>query len=240
VIAALKAISCISRLRSSNDVFIFQANDSNAYVFNTYSNAESNLSRIIEFIVNKSCYELGWKVKEPVLLEIDDDFDYKNCPDSFKDSFSSYKGFNLALKYVNNAKEISIPGNYFLSLDSGKQMLAIDAFFMNPDRTPSISKFLYMGNQDYVLLNHNRCLFLSDYSETNLALSDRHLFRKYSLSQAEKQLKQLAEFDFKGLVKLIPESWLTQANLTETDLHKKINKRKEITHNWLDAVNITL
>lgn len=126
-----------------------EANDGFKYVVKFRGAGHGPKALIAEFIGGEVARALGFRVPEIVLLDIDEDFGRTEGDEEIQDLLKASLGLNLGLHFLDGAMTMD-PYVNAVSPDTAADIVWLDAFLTNVDRTVRNTNILTRQRQNYM------------------------------------------------------------------------------------------
>ncbi|TGM78411.1 hypothetical protein EHR01_08120 [Leptospira mtsangambouensis] len=202
-----------------------KANDGKTYILKMKGAGNGVKSLIQEFLVNRVCFSLGFNVPNVYPILLPDEFPWDFGTDEFDDLVKKSFGLNLMLDCIENQIETQELEPNSMSVEIKNQIVAIDFFFKNFDRTKQSNNFLKDRTGKLWIIDHGSCEFLNEsIMEESKTLPSNHIFVSETI-QNNRYLSQIIQFDFQRIIQEIPQSWVIEIGLKEKDIFLILNKR---------------
>jgi len=203
---------------------IVQADDDFLYVLKFRGAGQGTKALIAELIGGLLAQEMGLKVPELVLMNLDDSFSKTEPDEEIQDLLKFSVGLNLGLHFLSGAITYDPLVSVADSMSASKVVL-LDSIITNIDRTAKNTNLLNW-NKELWLIDHGASLYFHHNWknwETHLTrtfpnIKDHVLLeRAEHLTEAAQEIKQLIDRDkITTIVSLIPEDWLTDESISLT------------------------
>lgn len=209
------------------------ADDDKKYVLKMKGAGNGARSLVQEFIVNKTAAILDFPVPDAQIIEIPTNYPWTFGTDEFDDIVQRSYGANLGIEYIDNTSVLSD----MLTINSASiildQIIALDFFFRNVDRTHQSQNFLIDAAGKIWLIDHGSCQFLTR-QETAIGfqISQNHFASDDKLKDIH-WLKRLVEFDFTPVLSDLSTDWLSEIELTRNEIYACLERRKQISRAYL-------
>lgn len=204
------------------------ADDGKQYVLKMKGAGNGAQSLVQEFIVNRSAAQLGFQVPNVHIIQIPQNFPWEFGTDEFDDIVQKSYGANLGIDYIAGAEPLAELSQIPSESEFLNQMLAIDLFFRNFDRTAQSMNILIDASGMRWLIDHGSCQFLDSHRRENTdQLPTNHFFFGHTL-QDTTWLAKFIEFDFQSVLQEIPDTWLAEIHTTASDIALAIECRKRV------------
>lgn len=198
---------------------IVEADDLGLYVLKFRGAGQGVRALVAELIAGEIGRELGLKVPELVLVEVDAGLG-RNEPDwEIRELLKGSVGLNLALDYLPGSVMFDPAAKDTVDPDLASQAVWFDAFVTNVDRTARNPNLLYWHKTLY-FIDHGAALYFhhswQDVEQAARnpfpAIRDHVLLPWASrLREADALLRpQLGEAVFERVLSLVPEEWLPE------------------------------
>lgn len=213
-----KLIRYIAPLREGGSLpALAEADDGFKYVVKFRGAGHGVKALIAELIGGEIVRRLGMNVPELVLLDVDERFGITEPDEEIQDLLKASRGINLGLHYLSGALILD-PYVNPVDADLASQIVWLDAFLTNVDRTAMNTNMLVWHGRETWLIDHGASLYFHhSWRDLDKApLTPFPLIAKHSLLHKASKLeavdasfrKKLKEEDFVEIVCLIPEDWL--------------------------------
>ena len=207
---------------------IVQADDGFKYVLKFRGAGQGTKALTAELIGGLLAKEIGLKVPEIVLMQLDDSFGKTEPDEEIQDLLNFSTGINLGLHFLSGAITYDPLVSDTDALSASKTVL-LDSMIINIDRTAKNTNLL-IWNQELWLIDHGASL----YFHHNWKSRESHLTRTFPsikdhvlLAKADKLPEAAAEIKaalnaekITEIVALIPDDWLDDAaaDLTKDEM----------------------
>jgi len=203
-----------------------RACDQKQYVLKMQGAGNGAQSLVQEFIVNKTAARLGFAVPDAQVINIPHGFPWKFGTDEFDDIVQKSFGANLGIEFIANVDALTDLAPLANNAQALEEMLALDSFFRNFDRTEHSQNFLCDREQRIWLIDHGSCQFITAQPTNSLiALPTNHMFAHQRVRKSE-SLAKLIAFDFHAVLGEIPTEWLAAISQTHQQLAEMLAKRQ--------------
>lgn len=196
------------------------------YVMKMKGAGNGIISLVSEFIANRIAHNLNWNVPNVYWIKIEENYPWLFGTDEFDDILTKSYGWNLAIQKISYLKSISPTFKEMRELDLLNQLITLDYFFINIDRSNLSYNFLLSKmNKVYIIDHGSLALFY------NISMNDRRLFKNHIYyNELESILEFLDEriLDielFKAIFDEIPDKILLEINFNKEILTKIIEDR---------------
>lgn len=201
-----------------------EADDDFKYVLKFRGSGHGPKVLIAELVGGEIARALGIKIPELVFANLDEAFGQTEADEEIQDLLKASQGLNLALHFLSG----SITFDPLVSPVDEKlasQIVWLDAFITNVDRTFKNTNMLFW-NKELWLIDHGAALYFhhswenwEKHARSSFPLIKEHvLLGKASLlEETDTAFKNiLTPEKIKGIVDLIPDSWLIWENEQES------------------------
>lgn len=201
-----------------------EADDGFKYVLKFRGAGHGPKMLIAELVGALVARQLGFRVPELVLLNVDEDFGRTEGDEEIQDLLKTSRGLNLGLHYLSGAFTVD-PYVNRLSPDEAANLVWLDAFLTNVDRTFKNPNML-MWHGELWLIDHGASLMFH-HAWTDPAVAARspfvyikdHAMLRFAsdIRHADRRMRQLITPRTLGkIVDLIPREWLEWEGSDET------------------------
>ena len=196
---------------------IVEADDLGLYVVKFRGAGQGILALIAELLAGEIGRALGLRVPEIVLVEIDPALG-RNEPDyEIRQLLKASPGMNLGLDYLPGSTTFDPAARDTAPADEASTIVWFDAFTQNIDRTPRNANLLVWHRKLYPI-DHGAALFFHhDWATREKKIAapfkeiEQHILLPWAKeipAAARAAHERLGEDVLRGIVDLIPESWL--------------------------------
>jgi hypothetical protein len=196
---------------------IVEADDLGLYVLKFRGAGQGVRALMAELIAGEIGRELGLKVPELVLVEVDAGLG-RNEPDSeIRELLKGSVGLNLALDYLPGSVMFDPAAKDPVDPDLASRAVWFDAFVTNVDRTPRNPNLLYWHKTLY-FIDHGAALYfqhnwqnVEQAARSPFAAVREHVLLPWAdrLREADAELRpRLGEAVFERVLGLVPDDWL--------------------------------
>ncbi len=202
---------------------IVEADDGFSYVLKFRGAGQGTKALVAELIGGELARAIGLRVPELVFMNLDNTFAQSEPDEEIQDLLRFSVGLNLGLHFLSGAITYDPVASVAEPLEASKIVL-LDSLITNIDRTPRNTNLLNW-RKDLWLIDHGASLYFhhnwGDYqghARRPFPLIKDHVLlpRATELEAARKVIEcTLSEEVFKGIVSVIPDSFLEEAG---TDL----------------------
>lgn len=207
---------------------LIEANDGLQYVLKMKGAGNGARSLLREYIVNRCCAQIGFQVPNVYVVRIPQDYGWHFGTDEFDDIVQRSYGPNLGIEYISGAEPVSDLSAMRASDDLIAQLLTIDLFFRNLDRTHQSRNIILDKSARYWLVDHGNCEFIHLQTLTNAASLPQNHFLYAQFEQVPALVDNLLNFDFSPILADIPNEWLAEARIETQAIHDSLEFRKKI------------
>ncbi|MCM1162743.1 MAG: aminotransferase class I and II [Muribaculaceae bacterium] len=213
-----KVVRYITPLREGGSLpALAEADDGFKYVVKFRGAGHGTKALIAELIGALTARQLGLRVPEPVFLDVDQRFGITEPDPEIQDLLKGSQGLNMGLHFLGGALTLDPYANPVDSA-TASDIVWLDAFLTNVDRTPRNTNMLVWHGSETWLIDHGAALYFhhswSDPAKAALTpfpyIKDHALLRKASdLEGADRRAHgRLSPEFFARVVAMIPDSWL--------------------------------
>lgn len=194
-----------------------EADDGFKYVVKFRGAGHGVKALIAELIGGEVARRLGLRVPELVFLNVDSRFGITEADEEIQDLLRGSQGLNVGLHFLEGSLTLD---PYVNPVDAklASQIVWLDAFLTNVDRTARNTNMLLWHGREVWLIDHGASLYFHhswrDLDKAPLTpfsfISQHALLHKASmLEQVDNEFRaKLTDNDFREIVNLIPEDWL--------------------------------
>jgi hypothetical protein len=197
---------------------IVEADDAFLYVLKFRGAGQGTKALIADFIGGEIARKLGMRVPEMVFAQLDDSFGRTEPDEEIQDLLKFSVGLNLGVHYLSGAITFD-PVLHQLSDDLSSQIVWLDAFLTNVDRTPKNTNML-MWHKELWLIDHGASLYFHHNWDTweKQAMSSFPLIKDHVLLKGATVLEKvdshakevLTDAFIDELLSAIPNDWLME------------------------------
>ncbi|MBS0618242.1 MAG: hypothetical protein JSR44_08645 [Spirochaetes bacterium] len=203
-----------------------RTSDEKQYVLKMRGAGNGAQSLMQEFIVNRTAALLGFSVPDAQVIDIPHGYPWRFGTDEFDDILQKSFGTNLGIEFIANAEALTAIAPLAEDARAFEEMLALDSFFRNFDRTELSQNFLIDRNRRIWLIDHGSCQFITTQpTDLPLELPKNHLFAHLPVRESE-SLAKLIAFDYLAVLREIPAEWFAATEMHFEQLEKMLEKRK--------------
>lgn len=209
---------------------IIEADDGFLYVLKFRGAGQGIKVLIAELIAGELARVLGLKIPELVFANLVSDFGRTEPDEEIQDLLKASTGLNLAMHYLQSSVTFDPVVN---SVDAkpASQIVWLDAFIMNVDRTVRNTNMLVWHNELW-LIDNGASLYaqyswdtMKEKSESLFVQIKDHVLLPYAteLKEADKEFHVLLDSSgiLESIVNLIPAEWLAVAEPTDVPAEEK-------------------
>ncbi|HRP68906.1 MAG TPA: hypothetical protein PLY93_05185, partial [Turneriella sp.] len=207
---------------------LIKGDDGLNYVLKMKGSGNGTRSLLREYIVNRCCSEVGFLVPKAHIIRIPKEYGWHFGTDEFDDIVQKSYGCNLGIEYIPRTQTVAdlrvmLPHDRLFA-----QMIAIDLFFRNLDRTYESRNVIVDYNDNHWLIDHGSCEFIHSQSLVTAADFPENHFLHSKFKEYLKLIGPLLSFDFSPILTDIPTEWLAEAG-TEIDIvYDSLEFRKKL------------
>ena len=193
-----------------------EADDGFKYVVKFRGAGHGSKALIAELIGGEIARRLGLRVPELVFLDVTEDFGRTEGDEEIQDLLKASQGLNIGMHFLSGAITLD-PYVNPLDADQASEIVWLDAFLTNVDRTTRNTNMLLWYNEVW-LIDHGASLYFhhawSDWRKAAATpfpyIKDHALIRRASrIPEAAERLRaRLSPDFFREIVGLIPDEWL--------------------------------
>ena len=209
---------------------IIEADDNFLYVLKFRGAGQGIKVLIAELIVGKLAKALGIKIPELVFANLVADFGRTEPDEEIQDLLKASTGLNLALHYLQSSITFD-PVVNTVDARLASQIVWLDAFVMNVDRTARNANMLMWHNELWLIDNgaslyvHYSWDTMKEQSERPFVQIKDHVLLPYAseLDETDKDFHLLLDSTgiLQAIVNLIPDEWLATAEPTDISAEEK-------------------
>lgn len=210
----------ISPLREGGSLpALAEGADGYKYVVKLRGAGHGAKSLISEFIGGMIAAATQLRVPQLMLLDLDDDFGRTEGDEEIQDLLQASRGLNLGMNFLSGALTWDVSVNT-TSAEEASQIVWLDAFITNVDRTARNTNMLLWRNALW-LIDHGASLYFhhnwTGWEQAALSpfayIKDHALLGRASrMLEADAVMHSLISPQLiDGIVSLIPDEWLIQA-----------------------------
>lgn len=194
---------------------IVEADDGFLYVLKFRGAGQGVKALIAEVVGGEIARSLGLKVPELVFANLDEAFGRIEGDEEIQDLLKASAGLNLGVHYLTGAITFD-PLVTPTSAHLASQIVWLDAFLMNVDRTPKNANLLWW-NKELWLIDHGASLYFHHaWPETDPALNKFDRIKDHILLSKASELavvrdeavKLLTPDIIDSIIELLPDEWL--------------------------------
>ena len=197
---------------------IVEADDDGMYVLKFCGAGQGPKALIAELVAGEIARASGLAVPEIVLVELDPELARTEPDPEIQDLIRASAGLNLALDYLPGAVTFD-PVADKPDVELASSIVWLDAYVANVDRTARNTNMI-MWHRRLWLIDHGAALYFHhkwknylERSKDPFPLIKDHVLLQFAGSLAEADAKMTGQITpeiIDGIVKLIPDAWLTQ------------------------------
>lgn len=211
---------------------IVEADDGFMYVLKFRGAGQGIKVLITELIVGELARMLGLKMPELVFANLAPDFGRTEPDEEIQDLLKASTGLNLALHYLQSSVTFD-PVVNTVDAKLASQIVWLDAFVMNVDRTVRNTNMLMWHNELW-LIDNGASLYVQHSWDTMMEKSESpfvqvkdHVLLPYAtdLIEVDKEYSTLLNTSniIQDIVNLVPDEWLAIAEPTDVSAEDKRN-----------------
>ncbi len=205
------------------------ASNNREYILKMKNTGNDTKNLIREFIVNRSFHRLGFPIPDVELVRIDHGFPWTFGTDEFDDILQKSYGINLGIHSIPHAHPFLDCDELKKKIDFVNEMLALDIFFRNFDRTRESNNVLIDENSKLWMIDHGSCIFFDTMkSDTNFLPGNHFLMESDFSDGARVFLDRFIVYNFEKIVSEIPDEWLDESGIDQSNILQSLERRKEI------------
>lgn len=207
---------------------IAEGDDDFLYVLKFRGAGQGPKALIAELIGGELARLLGFKVPELVFATVDAAFGRTEPDEEIQDLLQFSEGLNLALHYLSGAITFDPVVNKIDPL-LASQIVWLDSFLMNMDRTPKNANML-IWHKELWLIDHGASLYFHhswnnwrEQAAKPFKLIKDHVLLPYAsrMEQVNEQFQPLITEDFiQNIVLILPDDWLRDAPFASAEEHR--------------------
>ncbi|MCM5528684.1 HipA family kinase [Parasegetibacter sp. NRK P23] len=196
---------------------ITEADDGFMYVLKFRGAGQGSRALIADLIGGEMARLLGFRVPELVFAQLDEAFGRTEPDEEIQDLLKASVGLNLALHYLSGAITFD-PNVTKLPSRTASEIVWMDAFLMNVDRTPRNTNML-VWNRELWLIDHGASLYFhhtwtnwEEQSTKPFVQVKDHVLLPYAtdIEAVDEDFKKLLTPEhIRAITELIPDEWLT-------------------------------
>lgn len=209
---------------------IVEADDEFLYVLKFRGAGQGIKVLITELIVGELARALGLKIPELVFANLASDFGRTEPDEEIQNLLKASTGLNLALHYLQSSVTFD-PVVNTVDARLASQIVWLDAFVMNVDRTVRNTNMLMWHNELW-LIDNGAALYVQhswdtmpEKSQSPFAQIKDHVLLPYAseLTEVDKEYHSLLDSSniLQDIINLIPEVWLSVAEPTDISAEDK-------------------
>ncbi len=208
---------------------IAEADDGFLYVLKFRGAGQGTKALIADLIGAEIARVLGLNVPELVFANLDEAFGRTEADEEIQDLLRASEGLNLGLHFLSGAITYD-PAVTILDADLASDIVWLDAFLMNVDRTPKNTNML-TWNKELWLIDHGASLYFHhswvNWQEQSIKpfvqIKDHVLLSQASnLEVADKKNSQLISQEvLRDIINLVPDAWLDSEEAGESPSEKR-------------------
>jgi hypothetical protein len=197
---------------------IVEADDAFLYVLKFRGAGQGTKALIADFVGGEIARKLSFRVPEMVFAQLDDSFGRTEPDEEIQDLLKFSVGLNLGVHYLSGAITFD-PVLHQLSEEMSSQIVWLDAFLTNVDRTPKNTNML-MWHKELWLIDHGASLYFHHNWDTweKHALSPFKTIKDHvllkgatELSAVDARAKEILTDEFiDNILASIPSDWLVE------------------------------
>lgn len=196
---------------------ITEADDGFMYVLKFRGAGQGSRALIADLVGGEMARLLGFRVPELVFAQLDEAFGRTEPDEEIQDLLKASVGLNLALHYLSGAITFD-PNVTKLPSRTASEIVWMDAFLMNVDRTPRNTNML-VWNRELWLIDHGASLYFhhtwtnwEEQSTKPFVQVKDHVLLPYAsdIEAVDEDFKKLlTPENIRAITELIPDEWLT-------------------------------
>src|SRR3982750_4592125 len=218
MLRTVRATRYVTPLREGGSLpAIVEADDFGLYVLKFRGAGQGPLALVAELIAGEIGRELGIKVPELVLVEVDPALGRNEPDEEVRDLLQASVGLNLALDYLPGSVMFNPAAQDRADADVASRAVWFDAFVTNVDRTarnPNLlywHKTLYFSDHGASLYFHHDWKDAAQSARTAFPAIRQHVLLPWAakIREVDGQLRSLLPQDvIPQIVELVPADWL--------------------------------
>ena len=203
---------------------IAEADDGFLYAVKFRGAGQGVKSLVAEFIGGEIARAIGLKIPEIVFANLDVGFGRTEPDEEIQDLLKASTGLNLGLHYLSGAISFD-PAASHTDPDLASEIVWLDAFLLNVDRTPRNTNML-IWKKELWLIDHGACLYFHhswdnwrDYIQKPFERLGDHVMLPFAtaIAEADKRIREKLTVDvIAGICNLIPDDLLSFPGLSDT------------------------
>ncbi len=241
MLRTVRATRYVTPLREGGSLpAIIEADDLGLYVLKFRGAGQGPLALAAELISGEIGRALGLKVPEIVFTEVDAVLGRNEPDEEIRDLLKASEGLNLALDYLPGSTMFDPAAGDTATTEIASQIVWLDAFTLNVDRTPRNANLLIWHKELYPI-DHGASLYVHHNWQTadQSALSAfppvrDHLLLPWASAMSEADTTAHQKLDrntFSEILDLVPEAWLTVDRSIYVDF---LTRRLEASRNFTE------
>ena len=195
---------------------IAEADDDNKYVLKFRGAGQGVKALIAELIGGEVARALQLKTPGLIFANLDEAFGRTEPDPEIQDLLKASRGLNLGMQFLSSAITFD-PSVTEVSSEIASQIVWLDAYLTNVDRTPRNTNML-IWNKELWLIDHGAALYFhhaftdtEGHAKSSFAMIKDHVLLKQAtqLNEVDDEFKRILTKDvLKAIVDLIPDDWL--------------------------------
>lgn len=203
---------------------VVEADDDGLYVLKFRGAGQGPKALVAELVAGELARAAGLVVPEIVLMELDPELARTEPDAEIQDLIRASAGLNLALDYLPGAVAFD-PLAHPVQADLASEIVWLDAFVLNPDRTARNTNLLVWHRRVW-LIDHGAALYFqhnwpgaAEVSQSAFARIKDHVLLRFAsrLREADaRMVERMTPERIAGIVQEVPQAWLAGTPEFET------------------------
>jgi hypothetical protein len=225
-IRTVNIIRYVTPLREGGSLpAIVEADDEFLYVLKFRGAGQGVKALVAELLGGEIARTLGLRVPELVFAQVDPAFGRTEPDEEIQDLLKASEGLNLGLHYLSGAITFD-PVVTTIDATLASQIVWLDCFLMNVDRTPRNTNML-MWHKELWLIDHGASLYFhhswnnwKEQSEKPFVQVKDHVLLPWASELSaidEKSKERLTPERIREIVALIPDDWLSSGSYPQDE-----------------------
>ena len=200
---------------------LVEADDDGLYVVKFHGAGQGPRALVAEWLAGEIARVVGLAVPDLVLIDVDPGLGDAEPDEELQDLVHRSGGLNLGLDFLPGALMFNPAADPDVDPDSAADIVWLDAFVTNPDRTAANPNLLVWHGRTW-LIDHGAALYIHHtwrdpdaHAEGAFERIGDHVLLPFagSIADADDRLApRLVSGVFEGLAAAIPETWLPDAD----------------------------
>lgn len=196
---------------------IVEADDDGLYVLKFRGAGQGPLALVAELVAGEIGRELGLKVPELVLIEVDAALGRNEPDEEIRDLLRASVGLNLAMDYLPGSIMFDPAAGDKAATETASEAVWFDAFVTNIDRTASNPnllcwhKSLYFIDHGAAMYFHHNWQDIDTMARSRFPAIRNHVLLRWAsaIADADSRLRpKLKDGVFDRILQAVPDAWL--------------------------------